>query len=65
MFGALKANLRVNEYLWVTLIATHDHHKQRDLRLCEDLSKNENLGEKKLRGKLRNFLVFANNVNLD
>lgn len=55
MFGALKVNLHVSEYIWVTLIAARHQHKQRDLRLCEDLSEKENLGENKLRGKLRNI----------
>lgn len=48
-------NLDVSEYLWVTLTAARHQHKQRDLRHCEDLSKNKNLGEKKLRGRLRNI----------
>lgn len=60
MFGALKVNLHMHEYLWVTLIAARHQQKERDLRLCEDLSKNKNLGGNKQREVEKYFLVFAN-----
>lgn len=54
---------------WVPMgnqIAAHDQHKQWDIRLREDLSKNENVGENKPRGKLRNISWYsANSANLE
>lgn len=54
---------------WVPMgnqIAAHDQHKQQDVCLHEDLSKNENVGENKPKGKLRNISWYsANSMNLD